>query len=144
MNVKQVSYARTINLGNYENERIELVADIDIDECYDSVLLALREMVARSSHSIAPHSPQVSAPTNPPALNMINSEGKIISSCDSAREWLLMFDKGISMAADLRNFVSNNKDVFDYIKRTASNDAQIDYLYRLEQRIAKAFNYAQG
>jgi len=38
MNVKQVSYKRTFNLGNYENIAVELVAEIQDGESPDQVL----------------------------------------------------------------------------------------------------------
>lgn len=38
MIVKQVSYKRTFNLGNYENVAIELTAEIQNGEAVDQVL----------------------------------------------------------------------------------------------------------
>lgn len=38
MKIKQVSYRRLWNLGNYENVAIELAADVATDEMVDEVL----------------------------------------------------------------------------------------------------------
>ncbi len=45
MKIKQITYQRVKNLGNYETERVELVADIDENENQFHVFKELKEQV---------------------------------------------------------------------------------------------------
>jgi hypothetical protein len=40
--IKRVSYGRTINMGNYESVRLDLVADVPADERWQDVLDELK------------------------------------------------------------------------------------------------------
>lgn len=46
MKLKQVSYRRLWNTGNYENETVELIAEIEPDEDAQIVLDKLRQQAA--------------------------------------------------------------------------------------------------
>lgn len=45
MDIVRIKYSQTKNLGNYENEKIELEAEVDEDENVDEVIKALRAKV---------------------------------------------------------------------------------------------------
>lgn len=45
MQITSVSYSRLVGLGNYENERIGATADVEQDEDWEHVLLALKGRV---------------------------------------------------------------------------------------------------
>ena len=53
MRIDRVSYAKLFNLGNYENERIELEAAVDCDEGHADVLDALVTEVRRIGEELA-------------------------------------------------------------------------------------------
>lgn len=45
MKIERVSYAKLFNLGNYENERVELTAELDYDDGHLETLRALKDEV---------------------------------------------------------------------------------------------------
>lgn len=49
MEIRTVRYARLYTLGNYQNERLEVEAEVMVDESPDLVLYELREWCARQS-----------------------------------------------------------------------------------------------
>ena len=46
MRVTEITYGRTINLGNYESERIDMTAQVDEDETAEDALALLEAQVA--------------------------------------------------------------------------------------------------
>ena len=45
MKIKRICYRRKFNLGNYENEDIEFIADVDEDEDPEQAFKKLRKLV---------------------------------------------------------------------------------------------------
>lgn len=45
MRITSVSYSRLVGLGNYENERVGATADVEQDEDWEHVLIALKGRV---------------------------------------------------------------------------------------------------
>ncbi len=99
MKVTKVTYARTINLGNYENERIEYTADVDIDETPEEALEQLKALMT-------PAQPVITIPPKP--YNLMSSTGAVILLEATSLEWLQKYDQGLSQASDLRAFIHNN------------------------------------
>jgi len=54
MKVKTISVQRVKNLGNYQSERLEMIAELDENEDADKAAIALREKVKVLLDSILP------------------------------------------------------------------------------------------
>lgn len=135
MQLKQVTYARVINTGNYENERIELTAAINEDESVVDVLDNLRQLVNENTleyntpvEHVQPHIP------------LYNSTGALIAMYDNDEEWISTFDVGIIKASDLRMFWANNKEVFSQLKEKYKGSSVEEILYETESKVSLALS----
>lgn len=54
MKLKNVKYASLANLGNYQNERIELEAHLEDGDDYKEVLAKLTQMVHQNGREASP------------------------------------------------------------------------------------------
>lgn len=131
MQLNKVTYARTFNLGNYENERIEVSADVLAGETYDAVLASLRELVGAGSPE-APAAPVTS-------FNLHNYAGTVIRSFSTEYEWLRAFDAGLAQTRAVRGYEQHNRPVFQHIKVKAQgkdNQRALGLVLEVERRLA--------
>lgn len=133
MQLNKVTYARTFNLGNYENERIEVSADVQPGETYDGVLSSLKAMVQPCDR-----------PEPPPAatvfhLALHNYAGTVMTVYQTEYDWLKAYDAGLAQTRDVRGYEQHNRRVFQHIRARAQskdNPRALNLVLEVERRQA--------
>ncbi len=120
MRIATVKYERTINLGNFENEKISAEGIVNEGECPDQALLELKAFI---------NGEQIKDNQYP----LKDGTGTTRVTLDSSRSWMDSFNKNVSAAADLKKYIEANQYVFNYILNKASQqDNKMFYNYVME------------
>ena len=130
MKIKIISYARLINTGDYENERIQIDAEVNEGETYEQVLAELKSLVDGSVQD-----------NEPEGYPLYGMNANLINTFYTIEGWLDLFEDGIERTSDVRAYWGQNKDVFYAIKEEAQSDRSLSAnIYIVEQAIAKALS----
>lgn len=136
--LKAVTYARVFNLGDYENERIQVEAVINEGESFEEVFEELKQLV--NGQAVIATQP-IETIANQYVLK--NFLGDIITIFEDLRQWLKTFDEGVAKTQDVKRFWNENKTLFYAIKeevKQMNNPNAEQYVYDIESRLAKALS----
>jgi len=134
MQIKEITYARVFNLGNYENERIEYTACLSDGDDPSEVLSNLKELVCgRVCVDTAP-----SADQSLDGFFIKNYSGQIMEVLEHPHEWLKLFDAALARTGDVKSFVTNNEPVFLRVKELANENPNPRVKQRVETIEKKA------
>lgn len=126
MKITKVSYSRLFALPNFENERVEMVAEVGSEECAEEVLRKLKEQVGLGDGD------QVAPPVldGYPLRVPGGAVGEIIQSAD---QWIAKLEQVLPLSVNARGFVNANTDVFMQVKDEAKKSMNPRALERVEK-----------
>jgi hypothetical protein len=140
MQVKEITYSTTINLGNFENERIEFTADLNEGEEPSEALRNLKEMVLQNTGS---DQTQPEAASSLDGLFLRDAKGVIRAKHQTSSAWLRDYEDKARLTTDVLLYLTANEPVFVHIKSEAKanpNPRVIQRVLEVEQRVSELAN----